>query len=103
MEIEEENDLIELLNSVLFKNNKRIFLGGGSNVLFVKDFDGMVILNKLKGMEVLKADSEIVTVRAMGDRRGDAAEAVADRGRPPCPGCKCGKSETTARVAGRRY
>jgi len=48
------------------KNNKKLFLGGGSNVLFTKDFDGIVILNKLKGIEIIKEDGEHVIVRAMG-------------------------------------
>ena len=61
-----EKDLIELFNLPEFKENKKMFLGGGSNVLFVKDFDGMVVLNKLKGIEIIKEDSENVFVRAMG-------------------------------------
>ncbi len=65
-EIENEEELLELFNSLEFKNNNRMFLGGGSNVLFTKDFDGMVILNKWDGIEVLKEDETSVTLRAMG-------------------------------------
>jgi UDP-N-acetylmuramate dehydrogenase len=65
VELENEADLKELFALPEFRNNKKIFLGGGSNVLFTKDFDGMVILNKLKGVEILKDDSEYVIVRAM--------------------------------------
>jgi UDP-N-acetylmuramate dehydrogenase len=43
-----------------------MFLGGGSNVLFTKDFDGIVVLNKLKGIEIVKEDSENVYIRVMG-------------------------------------
>ncbi len=50
VEIHNEADLEELFNAPEFKNNKKLFLGGGSNVLFIKDFDGLVILNKLKGI-----------------------------------------------------
>jgi UDP-N-acetylmuramate dehydrogenase len=63
--IENELDLVELLSLPEFKNNKKIFLGGGSNVLFTQDFDGMVVLNKLKGIDILNEDSERVVVRAM--------------------------------------
>ena len=49
-----------------FKNVKKIFLGGGSNVLFLKDFDGLVILNKLKGVKISREDSENVLIRSMG-------------------------------------
>lgn len=52
VEIQSEEDLKELFDSTIFKQNKKVFLGGGSNVLFTKDFDGLVILNKLKGIEM---------------------------------------------------
>lgn len=66
VEINKEEDLIELFTLPEFKNNQRIFLGGGSNVLFTKDFDGMVVLNKLKGMGIFKEDDENIYVRSMG-------------------------------------
>lgn len=66
VEIGSENDLAELFNSDLFKQNEKIFLGGGSNVLFAEDFDGVVVLNRLKGLEVLEENNNIVVVRAMG-------------------------------------
>ena len=70
VEIHKETDVKELFYAPEFKNNKKLFLGGGSNVLFVKDFAGLVILNKLKGIEILEAPTKIekdfVYVRAMG-------------------------------------
>ena len=42
---------------------EKVFLGGGSNVLFTKDFDGIVILNKLKGIEITKEDVEKILKR----------------------------------------
>lgn len=55
IEINKEEDLRELFLSPEFKKSNKLFLGGGSNVLFTKDFDGIVILNKLKGIEILEA------------------------------------------------
>ena len=76
VEIKEEGDLLELFSLPEFKNNKKIFLGGRSNILFTKDFDGIVVLNKLKGIEILEAPTKIkvptgvgnddVYIRAMG-------------------------------------
>ncbi len=66
VELENEADLKELFKSSEFKENPKLFLGGGSNVLFTKDFDGLVILNKLKGVEILSEDSESVVIRCMG-------------------------------------
>src|SRR3989344_7144559 len=63
-------ELEELFTLPEFKQNKKIFLGSGSNVLFTKDFEGLVILNKLKGIKILKAGAEVgedfVLVKAMG-------------------------------------
>jgi len=42
-----------------------MFLGGGSNILFTQDFDGIVVLNKLKGIEITAEDSENVFIRSM--------------------------------------
>ncbi len=66
VEVESEADIPALFNSSDFKNNQRFFLGGGSNTLFTKDFDGLVILNNLKGMEILEENNNDVLVRAMG-------------------------------------
>jgi UDP-N-acetylmuramate dehydrogenase len=79
VELNSEKDLMELFATLQFKNNKParnassiagaggiIFLGGGSNVLFTKDFDGIVVLNKLRGMEIVKEDAESVWVKSMG-------------------------------------
>ena len=66
VELINEAEIPELFDTEEFKNSKKLFLGGGSNVLFTKDFDGIVILNKLKGTEVLSGDNENVLVRSMG-------------------------------------
>lgn len=65
-EVNQEEDLAEIFNSQEFKENNKIFLGGGSNVLFTKDWDGIVVLNKLKGVEILDENEDSATVRAMG-------------------------------------
>ena len=41
-EIESEADLQELFNAPEFKNSQKLFLGGGSNVLFTQNFDGVL-------------------------------------------------------------
>ncbi len=66
VEISKEEELLELISNPIFQNNPRLFLGGGSNILFTKDFDGLVILNKLTGIEILKEDEDDVYVKAYG-------------------------------------
>lgn len=65
-ELKEEKDLEELLNTEIFKNNKKLFLGGGSNILFTEDFEGLVILNKQKGIYIIEENGEFVLIKAMG-------------------------------------
>lgn len=39
-------------------------LGGGSNVLFTKEFDGLILRNEIKGKEVVKEEGDFVYVKA---------------------------------------
>lgn len=65
VEIGQEAEIQNLLNHPVFKENPKFFLGGGSNILLTKNFDGIVVLNKLKGIEIIKEDSAGATIRAM--------------------------------------
>jgi len=58
------DQLTELLDSRLPTLNSRLILGGGSNILFTHNFDGVVLKNEIKGMEELHEDEEYVYVRA---------------------------------------
>ena len=55
--------LQELLRSDISKNNKKLILGGGSNILFTKDFDGLVIKNNIKEIKIISEDDEFVFVK----------------------------------------
>src|SRR5258708_1030223 len=81
VEINSETDLMELFKLSEFKENKKIFLGGGSNVLFTKDFDGIVVLNKLKGVEILEESDENVLIRSLsGETWHELVTFAVDRG-----------------------
>jgi len=45
-------------------NDSLLVLGGGSNILFTKDFDGLVIRNEIKGFEIIEASDEAVIVKS---------------------------------------
>jgi UDP-N-acetylmuramate dehydrogenase len=54
-------DLKELLQYQRFKKEKKLFLGGGSNILLMNDFDGLVLKNEIKGIETItEIDDKIV-------------------------------------------
>lgn len=69
--IETELDLLNLIKNPVFKNNKKLFLGGGSNILFTDDFDGLVILNNLKGIEIIKENDDFVWIYCLGGENWD--------------------------------
>jgi UDP-N-acetylmuramate dehydrogenase len=45
-------------------NHELLILGGGSNVLFTKDFNGLVLRNEIKGFEITSEDSTSVIVKS---------------------------------------
>src|SRR5687767_6862979 len=57
------DDLIELRRSHVFQNYPRLFLGGGSNILFTQDFEGVVIRNEIKGIQVVRENDDIITLK----------------------------------------
>ena len=56
----------ELLQSTEYKNNERLILGGGSNMLLTKNVDAIVVKNNLKGITVVNETVEHVFVRCAG-------------------------------------
>jgi len=42
----------------------RLVLGGGSNILFTRDFNGLVLLNEMPGISVVSEDDEYAVVKA---------------------------------------
>ncbi len=50
-EINHENELVELFMDPQWQKNKRLVLGGGSNLLLVNDFEGLVIRINIRGIE----------------------------------------------------
>ncbi|TAH25616.1 MAG: UDP-N-acetylmuramate dehydrogenase [Cytophagales bacterium] len=59
--IEELNDLLKHKN---FIGVPTIILGGGSNVLFTKNFDGLVLINEIKGIEIVNEDNNRVHIKS---------------------------------------
>ena len=56
---------VDDLTQVLAKrdNSKLLILGGGSNILFTQDFDGLVLKNEIKGFEIIHQDNDLVQVK----------------------------------------
>jgi UDP-N-acetylmuramate dehydrogenase len=62
--VQSVDELQELLIGDVWKQMPLLILGGGSNILFTKDVDGLVIKNDLKGIAVVQETDEFVDVKA---------------------------------------
>jgi len=62
--ITDPGDLIQLKDTWHFTDEKIFILGGGSNTLFIRNFDGLVVHNSIKGISVCEEDSDTAVVKA---------------------------------------
>lgn len=66
VEIQSEDELKKAVSFAHTQNLPLLFLGGGSNILLTKDFDGLAIKLNLKGISesIINDDEVIVTAKA---------------------------------------
>ena len=57
-------EIQDFIKSGLLKGIPWLVLGGGSNILFTKDFEGLIIHPLLKGFKILSETDEFVTIQA---------------------------------------
>ena len=57
------DELSELLHSPFLIDHSSLILGGGSNILFTKSFDGLVLKNDITGIKKIKEDEHYVYVQ----------------------------------------
>ncbi|MBK8699541.1 MAG: UDP-N-acetylmuramate dehydrogenase [Saprospiraceae bacterium] len=55
-----EQDIFEFL---LRQDSQYLVLGGGSNVLFRSDYDGFILKNEIKGIEIIDEDEKALLVK----------------------------------------
>lgn len=53
----------ELFASSLFKNEPHLFLGGGSNLLFTGNYEGLVIKIAISGKEIVAEDDDSISLK----------------------------------------
>ncbi len=61
----EEEKIQDIFKNEVFVKNKKLFLGEGSNMLLTGDFDGFVLINLLKGKEIINEDEENIFLKVM--------------------------------------
>ncbi len=66
-----EDELIDFLKSSIVKKKQYYILGGGSNVLFTKDYEGVIIFMQNKGIEILEKEGNDVFIKASAGENWD--------------------------------
>jgi len=67
VEIGHEDELVELFMDPQWLQMERLVLGGGSNMLFVNDFDGLVIRMNIRGIEHRINHNEVFVEAGAGE------------------------------------
>lgn len=60
-EVWSEEELMRILGT--YKNENILVLGGGSNILFTKDFDGLIIKNSIPGIKIIFEDEDKALIK----------------------------------------
>jgi len=63
-EVKSVEEFRELTQNEIYCENKKLILGGGSNLLFTGNFDGIVVKNSIKGISVVSETEKEVIVKA---------------------------------------
>ena len=63
-EVSSVDELKELLSENKYKGLPKFILGGGSNILFTRDFDGLIIKLSSNEIQIVKEDDAYVFVKA---------------------------------------
>jgi len=64
IEIEKEEDILQIIDNQEFKSCQKLILGEGSDILFTRDFDGLVLKDSIKGIEQMHENEDFVWVKA---------------------------------------
>lgn len=62
VEVDHEEELVEIYSKIVPQFKQSLILGGGSNILFTSDFEGLVLLNRIKGVKVLEENETSVVL-----------------------------------------
>lgn len=81
VELKNEADILELIGNQEFIKGEKLFLGGGSNILFTKDFDGWIAKISTKGNRVIEENGkEVLVESSAGEKWNDFVTYCVEKG-----------------------
>ncbi|MFA7298630.1 MAG: UDP-N-acetylmuramate dehydrogenase [Candidatus Absconditabacterales bacterium] len=63
VEVTNEQDIFDLISTDVFSTQTHFILGGGANILFTKNYTGLIIKVSLLGKEVVKEEGNTVYIK----------------------------------------
>jgi UDP-N-acetylmuramate dehydrogenase len=64
VEIFSDKEIKEFISERMYSNYIKLILGGGSNVLFTKDFEGVIVKNSIPGINIIKENEDFILIEA---------------------------------------
>ncbi len=58
-----EEDLLKILSDEYFLSQPVFHMGGGSNLLFLSDYDGIILHSEIQGMEIVDENDDFVCLK----------------------------------------
>jgi UDP-N-acetylmuramate dehydrogenase len=80
VEINSTEDLRLLVSTDEFKSNAKFVLGGGSNLLLTKDYDGIVIRLAIKGIKVCEEGEDVYVEAGAAENWNDFVQFNVNKG-----------------------
>lgn len=71
LEVNSEKELAQFIQSDLKKNETLLIIGGGSNILFTRDYDGVVLKYSKKGISVIEEKENFVLIESSAGEQWD--------------------------------
>jgi len=63
-EYADKNELVNFLNSSIYQNNRSLHIGSGSNLLFIKDFNGLILHSGIRYIKTIEETNDFVILEA---------------------------------------
>ena len=57
-----EQNVIDFLNNKKYKDIQKLIIGGGSNILLTHNYEGIILLNSIKGIKILSNNSDNIKI-----------------------------------------
>jgi UDP-N-acetylmuramate dehydrogenase len=80
VEIISKDELTELFSDIKWRHEKKLVLGGGSNVLFINNFEGLVIRINIKGITQAINNDTVLVEAGAGEVWNDFVNYCVDNG-----------------------